>query len=109
MTAQDNLSRPQFFHGTDAKFAPGDLLTPRGANQYGRQETESGRGYVFMTGDQDQARNYAAARAGGGNWQIQGGHVYQVEPTGKYQEDPNDLYDSVRTRAKVRVVKEMTY
>lgn len=106
MAASDHLSPMQFFHGTSAHFEPGDFLTPQGANAYGRAEETSGRGFVYFTADKDQARNYAQARAEN-DYQGTGPHVYQVEPMGKYSEDPNDLYDSGRTRARLRVIREV--
>lgn len=105
MSAQDHLNPVQFYHGTVASFAPGDVLTPKGANDFGRNESGSGRGFVYMTADQDQAWNYAYARAE----EIRPNaapHVYEVEPLAKYEEDPNDSYDSVRTRGRVRVIGE---
>lgn len=101
MSASDNLSPQQFFHGTSARLQPGDYLSPKGANAYGRAEDESGRSHVYFTADKNQAWSYAYARGGSEP------HVYQVEPTGKYEEDPLDLYDSARTRARLRVVREL--
>lgn len=111
MSAQDNLNQVQFYHGTNAELNPGDVLTAKGANEYGRAEAGSRTGHVYATTDLEQAWTYARSRssAADGVWhQGHVGHVYQVQPTGKVTADPNGYTsDSVQTRARLKVLGEV--
>lgn len=60
-------SRPGFYHGSYHDMAPGDELTPDGANETGRRYLGSGQKHVFYTGDMGLARAY-------------GPKVYRVQP-----------------------------
>jgi len=106
MAAQDNLNKKQFYHGTSAALKPGDYLSPKGANEFGRHETESGRSHVYATLDEDTAWGYAIDHAGS----VDRAHVYQVQPTGKTEPDPNaGEYPAIRTRARMKVTRELAY
>jgi hypothetical protein len=111
MSAQRHPNEEQFFHGTTAKFEPGDYLTPKGANEHGRYEEEGGRSHVYITPDIDRAETYAHARAGSPHWRWdsydEGPKVYQVQPMGKIEPDPGDEYASARTRARVKVIRRL--
>ncbi|MFC6697014.1 NAD(+)--rifampin ADP-ribosyltransferase [Nocardioides daphniae] len=94
-------------HGTKAELAVGDLLVP------GRESNfESGRtmNFVYFTGTLDAATWGAELAAGEGR-----GHIYLVEPTGEFEDDPNvtdkklpgNPTQSYRSRAPLRVVGEL--
>ena len=70
-----------YLHGTKADLAVGDLLVP------GRESNfEAGRvmNHVYFTATLDAAVWGAELGAGPGR-----GHVYLVEPTGEFEDDPN--------------------
>lgn len=73
------------FHGTDAKFKPGDLVTPQTISRDG----EKGYGYAFATPD----KVYAAEH---------GKNVYEVEGLGDEHVHP-DNEDAVVSRTGFRV------
>ena len=64
----------EFFHGTDRRFAPGDLILPKPDPDQGVEDD-----VVFSTNNPRYAADY-------------GKHVYQVEPTGN--EEPEEVYSS---------------
>ena len=96
-----------YLHGTKADLAVGDLLVP------GRESNfEAGRvmNHVYFTATLDAAVWGAELAAGKGR-----GHVYVVEPTGEFEDDPNvtdkklpgNPTHSFRTREPLRVVGEI--
>lgn len=96
-----------FLHGTKAELAAGALLIP------GRESNfESGRvmNYVYFTATLDAATWGAELAAGDGP-----GHIYVVEPTGPFEDDPNvtdkrfpgNPTQSFRSREPLRVVREL--
>ena len=104
----DAQGEPGFLHGTRAALAPGDLIGPGRASNYGDRESAA---FVYMTATLDAATWGAELAIGDGP-----GHIYIVEPTGPIDDDPN-LTDkkfpgnptrSYRTRAPLRVVAELT-
>ena len=98
-----------FYHGTAAKLAPGDLLVPGYASNY-----EKGRisNHVYFSSTvASLAAQLAAALTG-----TEGrGHVYLVEPTGPFEDDPNvtnkrfrgNPTKSYRSRHPLRIVSEV--
>ena len=97
----------QFFHGTRADLAHGDLITAGYASNYGEGKPLS---WVYFTGTLDAAIWGAELAAGPGRERI-----YLVEPTGPMVDDPN-LTDkkfpgnptlSYRSRDPLRVVGEV--
>ena len=94
-------------HGTKADLAVGDLLVPRRESNF-----EAGRvmNHVYFTATLDAAVWGAELAAGHGR-----GHVYVVEPTGEFENDPNvtdkklpgNPTHSFRTREPLRVVGEV--
>ena len=96
-----------FFHGTRADLKPGDLLSPGYSSNYGGQRRAN---FVYLTATLDAATWGAELAVGEGP-----GRIYQVEPTGPIEDDPN-LTDkkfpgnptrSYRTRQPLRVVGEV--
>ena len=101
-----------FFHGTKAVLLPGDELVPGfGSNfQQGRVSN-----HVYFTALVDTAAwgaELSSALAG----TTGRGHVYLVEPSGPFEDDPNvtdkkfpgNPTQSYRTRHPLRVVEEVT-
>lgn len=90
MTATDHLSPQQFFHGTSHEFAPGDMV-------------QNSRGSVYAANDIGEAAMY-------------GHKVYQVEPTGPMQPDPEYVTGKAvlpqdtafMSEAPMRVVRDAT-
>lgn len=96
-----------FFHGTRADLKPGDLLGAGRDSNYGEQRAAN---FVYLTATLDAATWGAELAQGEGR-----GRIYQVEPTGPFENDPN-LTDkrfpgnptrSYRTREPLRVVAEI--
>lgn len=106
----DHIAGP-FYHGTKSKLQPGDELTPGfGSNfQDGRVSN-----HIYFTALVDTAAwgaELAASLAGAEGR----GHIYIVEPRGPFEDDPNvtnkrfpgNPTQSYRTRAPLRVVREL--
>jgi len=97
-----------FFHGTKSVLRPGDLLEPGHSSNFGARRRAS---FVYLAATLDAATWGAELAVGDGP-----GRIYQVEPTGPIENDPN-LTDqrfpgnptrSYRTRQPLRVVEELT-
>jgi rifampin ADP-ribosylating transferase len=100
-----------FYHGTRIRFQPGDLLTPGRASNF-----EEGRvsNNVYFSASLEAAVWGAelATRLAGDEGR---GHVYVVEPTGTFEDDPNltnkrfpgNPTRSYRTRDALRIVAEV--
>ena len=106
----DHVEGP-FYHGTKSIFELGDELVPgHGSNfQEGRVSNN-----IYFTALVDTAvwgAELATALAGSG----ERGHIYVVEPTGPFEDDPNvtnkrfpgNVTQSYRTRHPLRVVGEV--
>lgn len=96
-----------FYHGTKADLKPGDLLEPGYKSNYGEGKKAN---YVYLTATMDAATWGAELAVGDGP-----GRIYQVEPTGPFEDDPN-LTDkkfpgnptrSYRTQHPLKVVAEV--
>jgi Rifampin ADP-ribosyl transferase len=96
-----------FFHGTKAALRPGDLLEPGRSSNFGERRQAN---YVYLTATMDAAIWGAELALGEGR-----GRIYEVEPTGAFEDDPN-LTDqkfpgnptrSYRTQQPLRVVREI--
>jgi rifampin ADP-ribosylating transferase len=100
-----------FFHGTKAALQPGDELMPGyGSNfQQGRVSNN-----IYFSGLMEPAvwgAELATALAGTG----ERGHIYLVEPSGPFEDDPNltnkrfpgNPTQSYRSRHPLRVVSEV--
>lgn len=81
MTAIDSRFRLQFFHGTRADLAHGDLIGVGYTSNFGEGKPLS---WVYCTGTLDAAIWGAELAAGDGPERI-----YLVEPTGEIVDDPN--------------------
>jgi rifampin ADP-ribosylating transferase len=97
-----------FYHGTKAALAPGDPIEPGHSSNFGSRRVAS---HVYFTATLDAATWGAELADGDGR-----GRIYQVEPTGPFEDDPN-LTDqrfagnptrSYRTRAPLLVVGEVS-
>lgn len=95
-----------FFHGTKAQLEIGDVLVPGHSSNFGDRRAN----HVYLTATLDAAVWGAELAVGEGR-----GRIYQVQPTGPVEDDPN-LTDqrfagnptrSYRTRDAVRVVAEV--
>lgn len=96
-----------FYHGTKADLKDGDLLEPNYSSNYGERKKAN---HVYLTATLDAAVWGAELAAGD-----KPGRIYQVEPTGPIEDDPN-LTDkkfpgnptrSYRTKQPLRVVGEI--
>lgn len=105
MSAQDNLQPRQFFHGTNAPLREGDMIVPGMPKAHSASTGE----HVYF-GNLD-----TALFAGDGAVKNRGGdlHLYQVEPTGRYEPDPDSPASrwgenaAYRTASPLRVTREM--
>jgi len=96
-----------FFHGTKADLAPGDLLTAGNTSNFGEGQRAN---FIYLTATLDAATWGAELARGEGR-----GRIYQVEPTGTIEDDPNltnqrfvgNPTRSYRTRQPLRVVSEV--
>lgn len=102
-----SLDSGPFYHGTKADLKPGDMLEPGFNSNYGEQKKAN---FVYLTATLDAA--IWGAELAMGN---EPGRIYQVEPTGPIEDDPN-LTDkkfpgnptrSYRTRQPLKVVGEV--
>jgi len=111
-TESDSSGRPRdpgpFYHGSKADLKPGDLLQPGHHSNFGQQREAN---YVYLTATMDAATWGAELAVGDGP-----GRIYQVEPTGPIQDDPNltnkrfpgNPTRSYRTQHPLRVVGEIS-
>ena len=81
MTASDNMTPRQFYHGTRADLKTGDLIAAGYGSNYGARKQAS---WVYLTGTLDAAIWGAELATGDGRKRI-----YIVEPTGPIVNDPN--------------------
>jgi hypothetical protein len=103
----DVLDDGPFFHGTKADLQPGDLLTAGFASNY---RPEVVMNHIYFTALHDGAGLAAELAAGNGE-----PRVYEVEPTGAFEDDPNvtdKLFPgnptrSYRSTEPIRVVREV--
>jgi rifampin ADP-ribosylating transferase len=107
MTAAIGSGTGPFYHGTKARLAPGDLIGPGYASNYGKRAKAA---HVYLTETLDAAIWGAELALGEGR-----GRIYIVEPTGPFEDDPN-LTDkkfpgnptkSYRTRHPLRIIGEV--
>ena len=89
---------PQF-HGTQAVLQPGDVLEP----QERRTHDSSGE-HVYFTPHEHVARSYAQRPV----LKEPPGHVYEVEPLGAVEPDPNVITPGISYRApRARVLRRV--
>ena len=106
------LDKGPFFHGTIADLRAGDLLTAGYRSNY---RPEVVMNHIYFTALKDGAglaAEIAAELAGGGATP----RVYEVEPTGPFENDPNvtdkkfpgNPTRSYRSSAPLRIVRKVT-
>ena len=108
MTAPDDTTPRQFYHGTRADLRPGDMISAGYSSNYGARKQAS---WVYLTGTLDAAIWGAELATGDGRER-----VYIVEPTGPIADDPNltdkmfpgNPTQSYRTREPLKVIGEVT-
>ena len=96
-----------YYHGTKATLAPGDLIAAGYTSNFGKRRIAR---YVYLTAMLEAATWGAELAVGEGR-----GHIYIVEPTGPFEDDPNltnqrflgNPTRSYRTRDPLRVVAEV--
>ncbi len=99
--------RGPFYHGTKADLHVGDLLTAGGSSNY---KPEIKMNHIYFTALVNGAGLAAALAKGDGRE-----HVYIVEPTGSYENDPNvtdkkfpgNLTRSYRSHEPIKIVGEV--
>jgi rifampin ADP-ribosylating transferase len=104
----DHVEGP-FYHGTAAKLKIGDLLTPGFVSNYSK--TRVMNHIYFSSTVASLAAQLAVALTGGEGR----GHVYIVEPTGPFEDDPNvtnkrfkgNPTKSYRSKHPLRIVGEV--
>lgn len=102
------LDEGPFFHGTGAALQPGDLLTPGFNSNYRPEVVMNHIYFTAMTGGAGLAAEVAALEGQP--------HVYEIEPTGDYEDDPNvtdkkfpgNPTRSYRSTAPLKVLREVT-
>lgn len=105
-----NVEGP-FFHGTRARFEVGDLIVPGRPSNYQEGRISNHVYFAALLEPAVWAAELASALAG---TQARG-HIYVVEPTGPFEDDPNltnkrfpgNVTRSYRTRDPMRVVREV--
>ncbi len=101
-----------FYHGTRSRLMVGDELIAGQPSNF-----ESGRisRHVYFSARLEPAM-WGAELAGALEGRDDRGHIYVVEPTGTFEDDPNltnkkfagNPTESYRTRAPMRIVAELT-
>jgi len=100
-----------FFHGTAAALRPGDLLTAGRPSNYRPEVTMNHVYFTALVGGAGLAAEIAVELVSGSV----APHVYEVEPTGAFEDDPNvtdkkfpgNPTRSYRSTAPLRVVREV--
>ncbi|MGV2951557.1 NAD(+)--rifampin ADP-ribosyltransferase [Glutamicibacter sp. AGC46] len=103
----NELDDGPFFHGTKAELQPGEVLTAGFPTNY---RPEIIMNHIYFTAFADGAGLAAEIAALEGT-----AHVYEVEPTGAYENDPNvtdkkfpgNPTRSYRSAHPVRVIREV--
>ena len=104
-----NLSTMQFFHGTVSELKPGSVVSPAGKGKYHGVGSPD---HAYATDSPGSAWHYAELSH---DWEVNRRdrgpfpipRVYQVEPVGHHEEDPNQHFSGdVRSTEGFRVVGE---
>jgi rifampin ADP-ribosylating transferase len=106
----DHIDGP-FFHGTRTVFAPGDEVVPGHGSNYHDGRVSN---HVYFSALLEPAI-WGAELAVALNNDGGKGHVYVIEPTGPFEDDPNvtnkrfpgNVTQSYRSRHPIRVVSEV--
>jgi hypothetical protein len=106
----DHVEGP-FFHGTRTRFEVGDLVVPGHTSNYQEGRISNNVYFAALLEPAIWAAELANALADSD----ERGHIYVVEPTGPFEDDPNvtnkrfpgNVTRSYRTRHPMRVVGEV--
>jgi hypothetical protein len=106
----DHIAGP-FYHGTKSALRAGDELVPGYGSNYQGGRVSSNLYFSALVDTAAWGAELATALAGSG----ERGHIYVVEPTGPFEDDPNvtdkrfpgNPTESYRTRDPLRVVGEV--
>ena len=106
----DHVEGP-FYHGTKTTFGVGDRLVPGHGSNYHEGRTSNNVYFSAILETAVWGAELATALAGSD----ERGHVYVVEPTGPFEDDPNvtnkkfpgNITQSYRTRDPLLVVREV--
>lgn len=106
----DHIDGP-FYHGTRTAFTVGDLLVPGHLSNYHEGRVSNHVYFAALLEPAIWGAELANALAGSD----ERGHIYIVEPTGPFEDDPNvtnkkfpgNVTQSYRTRHPLRIVDEM--
>lgn len=107
MSAQDNLSPQQFFHGTTHVFAPGEVVSPAAARGVQGNWNATDPSFAYATTDKLYAHGLAQQQA-----QARGtsGHVFEVAPLESTEPDPIDnVAHAYRSRQGFRVTRAVPF
>ena len=110
------LDQGPFFHGTKAALQPGDLLTPGYASNYRPEVIMNHIYFTSLIDGAGLAAEVAVLRSETDDPSAQP-HVYEVEPTSDFEDDPNvtdkkfpgNPTRSYRSTAPLRVIGEITH
>ena len=100
-----------FYHGTKSTFEVGEELIPGQGSNFQEGRVSNNTYFTALVDTAVWGAELATALAGGGGR----GHIYVVEPTGPFEDDPNvtnkrfpgNVTQSYRTRHPLRVVGEV--
>lgn len=100
-----------FYHGTTSALEPGAMLVPGYGSTFQRGRVSNNVYFTTLVETAVWGAELATAMDGGG----QRGHIYVVEPTGPFEDDPNvtntrfpgNPTQSYRSRHALRVVAEL--
>ena len=106
----DHVTGP-FYHGTRSTLQPGDELTPGFGSNFQDGRVSNNIYFTALVSTAAWGAQLTAALAG----ESGRGHIYIVEPLGPFEDDPNvtnkrfpgNPTRSYRTRATLRVVREL--
>ncbi len=106
----DHIEGP-FYHGTKSAFEVGDELVPGHGSNFHEGRVSNNIYFAALVETAVWGAELSTALAGMGDR----GHVYIVEPTGPFEDDPNvtnkkfpgNITQSYRTRQPMRVVGEV--
>ncbi len=106
----DHIDGP-FYHGTKSAFEVGDQLVPGHGSNYQEGRTSNNVYFSALVETAIWGAELATALSGHG----ERGHIYVVEPTGPFEDDPNvtnkkfpgNITQSYRTRDPLQVVGEV--
>ena len=106
----DHITGP-FYHGTKIAFSRGEVLVPGHLSNYHKGRTSNHIYFAATLEPAIWAAEIANALAGSN----ERGHIYLVEPTGPFEDDPNltnkrfpgNVTQSYRTRHPLRIAKEL--